>query len=130
MNNDFDKKQNFGKNITRLRKERGLSQKKLAEITGLSQRVISSYEIGIANPPIDNIEAIAKALQVKINELIDIEGASSSQGEYLQLDSRSMEKIRLILSLPRNERHIIYNIAESFLAKAKLEKQEKLENQK
>jgi transcriptional regulator with XRE-family HTH domain len=112
-------KSDFSNNLYRLRKERGLSQAKLAELSGLSQRVISSYENGDVKPPIDNIEALAKALNVKIEELLKTNGMQKSKNEYLQLDSRTLEKIKIILSLPKRDRHIIYMLAETLLLKAK-----------
>ena len=115
----------FYKNLARLRKERALTQTELAKSTGLTQRVLSSYENNKTQPTIENAISIAKALKVNLDELIKTDAENLNQGDYLQLDARTMEKIKLILQLPRNERHIIYTIAESFIAKRKLEQRGK-----
>jgi transcriptional regulator with XRE-family HTH domain len=63
----------FGKKLKKLRKERGLSQEKLAEITGLHRTYISDIERGARSISLKNIEIIAQALEVKIYELFEFE---------------------------------------------------------
>ena len=73
------------------------------------------YENEAVKPPIDKIEVIAKALNVGINELLGTSQETAIQKEFTQIDARTLKKLKLILSLPRNQRHIIYSMAESFL---------------
>lgn len=61
--------QKLGKKIHQLRKEAGLSQEKLGELTGLDRTYISGIERGLRNPSLKNIEKIAKALKVKISDI-------------------------------------------------------------
>jgi transcriptional regulator with XRE-family HTH domain len=63
--------QKLGKKIRELRNDAGLSQERLGEITGLDRTYISGIERGVRNPSIRNIEKLAKALKVKINELVE-----------------------------------------------------------
>lgn len=63
--------QKLGKKIRSLRVERKWSQEKLGELTGLDRTYISGIERGVRNPSIKNIDKLAKALDVKISELID-----------------------------------------------------------
>lgn len=51
------------------RAEKGLTQKELAEITGISQGDISRIERGTANPSIRTIQRIATALDKKVQIL-------------------------------------------------------------
>ena len=115
------KKSVFSQNLIKLRKQKGLSQTKLAELSGLTQRVITHYENNSSNPPIENIEAIAKVLGVSINKLLGSNDDKQKQHFFSQLDSRTISKLKLILSLPKEERHIVYSIAENFQAKRKLQ---------
>ena len=48
------------------RKERGLSQKKLEEMTGVKQPVIARMEKGITNPQIDTLNKLLSALGMKL----------------------------------------------------------------
>lgn len=61
----------FGKNVAHYRKEAGLTQEKLGELTGLDRGYISGVERGVRNPAIVNIEKIAKALRVKTSRLFE-----------------------------------------------------------
>ena len=59
----------FGKNVQLIRKARGFSQEELAERAGLHRTYIGSVERGERNISLDNIIAIAKALNVPLVDL-------------------------------------------------------------
>lgn len=56
--------------LTRLRKEKGLSHEKMAEKTGLSRPAISFIESHKHIPTLLNCARMAKALDVSLGELI------------------------------------------------------------
>lgn len=57
--------------VAESRKAKGLSQNQLAKIAGVPQSVISDIENGKTEAPrIDTLQAIAKALEVSIDELL------------------------------------------------------------
>lgn len=57
------------KALMEARSEKGLTQKELAEITGISQGDISRIERGTANPSIKTIQRLATALDKKVQIL-------------------------------------------------------------
>ncbi len=61
-----------GENIKRIRKEKGLTQKKLSELSGINEAQIRRYELGgkNANPKIETIQKIAQALEVYTYDLL------------------------------------------------------------
>ena len=59
----------FGRNVARLRAERGFSQDKLAEKADLDRTFISRIERGVRNPGVKTLLRIARALEVSIGEL-------------------------------------------------------------
>lgn len=61
----------FGQNVQKIRKERNISQEKLAELAGLHRTYIGMIERAEKNITLCNIEKVAKALNVKISELVD-----------------------------------------------------------
>lgn len=61
----------FGQRIKTLRKERGLSQEELAELSGLDRTYISGIERGLRNVALRNIEALAQALGVSMSDLFE-----------------------------------------------------------
>ena len=58
----------FAQAMKRFRQENGLSQEKLAEMTGLHRTYIGSVERGERNISVDNMDAIASALNRNIRE--------------------------------------------------------------
>lgn len=64
-------KNSFGKRLKQLRKERGITQEKLADMTGLSVESISNIERGVFGPKFDNLEKIAAALEIDVKLLFE-----------------------------------------------------------
>jgi transcriptional regulator with XRE-family HTH domain len=64
-------KSTIGKNIKRLRKQRGLSQDKLSKLANISHNTIIKIESGaIQSPTMDTASKIAKALGVSLDDLM------------------------------------------------------------
>ena len=61
----------FGAVVRRHRLERGLSQERLAEAAGLSQRYLSVLERGENSPTLNVIVRLAAALDLSPSELLD-----------------------------------------------------------
>ena len=59
----------FGRRVKELRKQRGLSQEKLAFEAELERSYISDVETGRRNVALRNINGLAKALSVTLAEL-------------------------------------------------------------
>jgi transcriptional regulator with XRE-family HTH domain len=126
----IEKRSNFSKNLIKFRKERKLTQDELAKLSGLTRRMIGYYEKEASKPPIDNIEAIAKALNITINDLLEKKDSTEIQNEFTDIDTRTLKKLKQILSLPKHERHIIYSMADSFLEKKKKLNKKQLQESK
>ena len=62
-------KQRFGLAIKQRRGELGISQEELAFRSGLHRTYISDIERGSRNPSLENIEKLAKALEISISTL-------------------------------------------------------------
>ena len=62
---------NLGKRIKELRKENGISQEKLALLTGLDRTYITSVENGKRNVSIINIERIVNSLNTNLPNFFD-----------------------------------------------------------
>lgn len=69
MNNDLDFKE-IGKRIQKCRTDNKMTQEKLAELVGTTQKYISRIEAGNHRLHLDTIAAIAKALHVPVDSFI------------------------------------------------------------
>lgn len=61
----------IGENIKRIRAEKRITQKQLADALGVSQAMVAQYESDKRNPKMETIKKIADALEVSIDELCD-----------------------------------------------------------
>ncbi len=59
-----------GRNVKRVRQEKGLTQEQLAELSGFSQQYISGLEQGRRNPTVVTLYELATALGVSHMELV------------------------------------------------------------
>lgn len=67
----MDIRTRLGRNLRRLRDEKGLSQEAFAHEAGIHRTYISDIERGARNPTITVIEKIAVALGVTASTLLD-----------------------------------------------------------
>lgn len=97
----------FGEKVKLLRKKKGLTQEQLAERCGRGKSYICNIEKGTRNTTLDNIPALAEALEVSIGELIDPDDIEPSNPflEFLpylaQADEVTLNNIRAILGMPK-----------------------------
>ncbi len=61
----------FGKRLPTIRKRKGITQEKLADLTEVHRTYIGFIEQGKRNPSISNVYKIAKALKVSLKELFE-----------------------------------------------------------
>lgn len=63
-------------NLEKIRREAGLSRKKLGELSGISFRIIEQYEQGLRDinvASVSIVRALAKALNVPIENILEDE---------------------------------------------------------
>ena len=67
-------------NVKRLRTEQGLTQERLAHEAELDLTYIGGIERGRRNPTVNALVRIAKALGVRLPDLLKVEGRSAGCG--------------------------------------------------
>ena len=67
----MDIRKKFGKHLRALREERGWSQEEFADRAGLHRTYVSAVERGVRNPTLSVLERLAKALGIKLSELLE-----------------------------------------------------------
>ena len=90
----------LGEFLRSLRKDRGLSQQRLGQRSGLSGKFIGEVERGVKSISIDGLYHIAVALDVTLRDLVDMSRTSRKRGTTPEL-----EKLSALLSELRNREH-------------------------
>jgi transcriptional regulator with XRE-family HTH domain len=63
----------FGVRLKAIRNERAFSQQHLADISNLSKLTIQRIENGKFSVTLDTLISISKALEIRLNDLVDID---------------------------------------------------------
>jgi len=110
----------FANNLILLRKRYGFTQEDLANHSGVSKRSIALYETKNANPPLDNLQKLAQSLNTSIEQLVGFKkSALTIDHSFSSIDSRTLKKLKMILSLTPEQRHTVYTLVESMIKKNK-----------
>jgi transcriptional regulator with XRE-family HTH domain len=87
----------IGRRLARIRKQKGLTQKTLAEKMGLIQALVSAYELGKIRLNAEMVIRFAKALEVSADEIL---GLKNNGGGKENPSLRLIRRINRIESLP------------------------------
>lgn len=94
-----------GDKVRLIRKTRGMTQEKLSELSGLSEKYLSDTERGIRNISLESLEKIMKALKVKPHELfLYTNDHQADKQEMMEkfvplLADRELHEIRFLLKI-------------------------------
>lgn len=85
----------IGKNIKKYRKEKGFTQRELAEVIGVSVQTVSKWETDAGAPDISQVVPLASALDISTDALFDYEHyIKSEEFEELRKDYSKQEVFR------------------------------------
>ena len=124
----------FKINLRKFRKKRGYSLKDLSDKTGISIRMLSYYENHISNLPLAKLIKIANSLNVSVSKLLGFNSNDNNSKkskkntndniDFETIDTRTLQKIRKLLSLSSQDRVLIYSLIDSIYY-TKINKKEK-----
>ena len=100
---NMDAKQ-FGTFLVRRRKEKGFTQKELAERLGLTDKAISRWENGHGFPDIESLEPLARELGVTLPELLHGEELKQEEISLPAADAMIENALEITLENRRRER--------------------------
>jgi transcriptional regulator with XRE-family HTH domain len=106
--------QQLGARIAALRKDQSMTQVQLAEILGLTQQMIASYEVGRRRVPVSLLPQIAETLAVSLEELIGKKDVPAKRGPAPKLQ----QQIERIQRLPRAKQRFVIEMLDTVLAQA------------
>ncbi len=97
----------LGANLKSLRKSKGWTQKRLAELLDVSEASISKYESNIASPPIETLRAYAQLFKISLDELLGNQGSAQ-----MSLHGLTDAQIGVLQQLADTFRHSSMHTAE------------------
>ena len=99
----------LGKRVLQLRKEKGWSQERLAEKSGISNNCVSNIENCYSIPSLETLMKLCDAFQITPNDLLL--GVSQENKSYLNRDIAE-----LLEQCSAQEKKYIYKIIKVFLS--------------
>ena len=110
----------FSVRLAQSRRDKGLTQRELAEKSGLSHRIVAHYETHVAQPQIEKVEKLAAVLSVSVGYLLGLEpsGKNQSTGLLDGVDMRTIKKIQRLLMLNATDRSTVYRLIDALLQKS------------
>ena len=106
----------IGSRIAQLRKERGLTQKELAERLAVTQPVVSDYENDVIRIPADVVVEIAKILTVSTDELLGLKRETRSAAGVK--NRRLSRRLQAIDALPKRDQEALLRTIDAFISKS------------
>ena len=102
--------------MAELRKKKGITQAKLAELLNTTLKMVDYYERRATNPSLELIERAAEALEVSVAELLgsSVKGTRGKPGPPSQLEQR-VERIK---RLPRKDQEFVIRFLDTVLERA------------
>ena len=95
----------YGETLKYLRKQSGYTQQGLADATGISQSLISSWESGIREPSMDMLKKIAVFFSVPISTLISDNHADQDTVHAIADALHQNPKLRVLFDITRKMRN-------------------------
>lgn len=105
----------IGQRLRALRKERGLTQDRLGELSGLSGKFIGEVERGQKSISIDSLYAVAVALRTPLPSLVDVRVDSGQTAP----PSEDVERIYALMAGPHRQEEVrrAYNVLRAMFGK-------------
>lgn len=120
----------IAENIKKIREQYGLTQAELGEIAGVSDKAVSTWENGTAEPRMGAIQKIAEHFGITKGSIVDDKDQTSGQNEGYYFDDEAAElaqeiyedpELRVLLKakrdLSKDDMEVIVNMIKALQAK-------------
>ncbi len=104
--------QDLGKRVATARKEQGLTQSELAELLGVTQPVIASYETGRRKIPAVLLPPISKELRISLTELLGEPQKTAKRGPTPKL----LKQFEAVSTLPKERQKFVSQFLDTVLS--------------
>jgi len=103
----------LGKRIKQLRKDKGWTQKELANRIGASYAQLNKYEAGQNTPPLDRLILLAEALDTSVDHLL----TGDPGGNIPIYNTRLIQRMQVIEGFAPEEKETVIELLDAMIAK-------------
>lgn len=109
----------FSEKLSKMRNDKGLTQKQMAAMIGVGIAQIRRYEKGKSSPTLEVIKNIAKTLGISADELIFDKGEGVADTRLM--DKKLLEQFERVSKLRGYDKEVIMTVIDSMIIKNRLE---------
>jgi len=106
----------FGDRLAEIRQSRAMTQADLAQVVGVSRRVIAYYEHQDAQPPGAMLVDLAKALRVSADQLL---GLKPSKDKTSPKTARLLKRLQKVERLPPTDQRVVLKLVDGLLERVR-----------
>jgi len=107
----------IGTNIKKLREQKGLLQKQVAEELGIGNSNYSKIENGIREITVRELQKLSRLLDMTLDQIVNFNGDIPE--EVTLQDKSNMEQLNLINQLDDEDRDTVFKVIDTMLTKKK-----------
>lgn len=115
----------FGRNISKYRRQCGLTQQQVADILNLNRSTYTKYETGISEPSIEILKSIASIFDIDYNAALGFEGSgasfSDSDEPFAKLNYDEGILIGMFRTFDDEEKSLLWTLLRRFATKDRQE---------
>lgn len=116
--NELNQRELFALNLRDYLSVHGISQLELSKKTGISTSAISAYVVGARYPRVEQMQAIANALNVSVSALTD--SAEDKAADHAILGYPTVNSIvEYCLAMPEEKRRLVLSYAQFLCSQVK-----------
>lgn len=108
----------LGQRIAQRRKDQGLTQVQLAELLGVSQQAMNSFEKGRRRVPVSSLPAIARAVSASLDELIVDDVPAVRSAKKRGPAPKIQQQLEQLSRLPQAKQRAVMQVLDAVLAQA------------
>ena len=101
----------FGKRLSLIRRQRGLTQQQLADLAGVTRKMVDYYERRAVNVRTDTLMSLSKALGMSVDALLGLESPKPKPGPKSRLERQMLE----VSKLPRSKQQFVSQFLDTVL---------------
>lgn len=109
-----------GKNIKKIREQKGLMQKEVASVTDMQASNYSKIESGQRDVSVEPLDKIARFFGMTVDEIIRFEDTKTPTPIKVE-DKTATEKVQLISQLDEEDKNAVYRIIDGMLTNNKFQ---------